>query len=208
MAINYLSEFSILAIALHMALMSPGPDFMVTLRQTINYGKKHAYYSSLGIGLGIVFHLSYTFLGIGLIFTTFPYLFQAIKLLGALYLIYLGVGSIISRSSKLSIAKEKSATYDLKKSFYTGFLTDVLNPKTTLFFVSIFTSIVSVKTPLYIQGLYGIYCILANILWYMLIAHLLSKESNFQLFNKYRIHIERIIGLILIELGLVLIYKL
>jgi len=52
---QYVSEFFLLAVAIQMALISPGPDFMIVLKQTINQGKKHAYYSSLGMGFGIEF---------------------------------------------------------------------------------------------------------------------------------------------------------
>ncbi|OQR40564.1 lysine transporter LysE, partial [Aliarcobacter cryaerophilus] len=124
--------------------MSPGPDFMVTLRQTINYGKKYAYFSSLGIGAAILVHVGYTLLGVGLILKNFPYFLDIVRILGALYLIYLGYGSFKSNSSKIKIQKEKKLSYSYKKSFFVGFITDLLNPKATLFFLSVFTAIVSV----------------------------------------------------------------
>lgn len=203
---HYLTEFSLLATTLFMALMSPGPDFMVTLKQTIQHGKRYAYYSSLGIGAGIAIHLSYTFLGMNLLMSTLPSLFLAIKILGALYLIYLGVGSLRSHASKIAVSTEKKGQHSYKKAFFIGFLSDVLNPKSTLFFLSIFTSIVSVQTPFYIQMLYGFFCIVANILWYMFIAHLLSKESHLKRFNQHRLIIDRFIGIILIALGIKLIF--
>ena len=63
----YLTELFLIASTIQIALMSPGPDFMVTLRQTVNYGKKYAYASCLGIGAAMVIHVSYTLLGVGLI---------------------------------------------------------------------------------------------------------------------------------------------
>lgn len=181
--------------------MSPGPDFIITIRQTINHGRKYAYYSSLGIGLGIAFHLSYTILGISLILKQLPIVFNFIKLFGALYLIYLGIENLRDQPSLIKIKGEKEI-YSLKRSFITGFFTNLLNPKATLFFLSIFSSIVSSKTPLYIQGTYGIFCIIANIVWYSLIAYLLSKNDNLQFFNKYQAIFEKIIGVILVLLGM------
>ncbi|MGE4383165.1 MAG: LysE family translocator [Arcobacter sp.] len=178
---------------------------MITLRQTINYGKKYAYFSSMGIGLGILVHLSYTILGFGIIIKNMPYLLDVVRILGALYLIYLGIGSLRSESHSIKISKEKIKSYSLKKSFMIGFLSNLLNPKATLFFLSIFTSIVSIDTPFYMQSLYGFYCILANIFWYMLIANILSKKKNMNLYNKYNRGIEITIGLVLILLGLRLI---
>ncbi|MCT7584660.1 LysE family transporter [Aliarcobacter butzleri] len=200
-------ELFLIAITIQIALLSPGPDFMVTLRQTINYGKKYAYYSSLGIGFGIFIHIGYTLLGMGLILKNFPYFLDMIRISGALYIIYLGYVNFKSNSSKIKIKLEKNNNYSLKKSFLVGFLTDLLNPKATLFFLSIFTAIVSIDTPLYIQSLYGLYCILANIFWYMFVANILSRKKNLDLFNKHQNIIEKIIGIILILLGIKLIFS-
>ncbi len=204
---QYLMELFLIATTIQIALMSPGPDFMVTLRQTINYGKKYAYFSSLGIGAAILVHVGYTLLGVGLILKNFPYFLDIVRILGALYLIYLGYGSFKSNSSKIKIKKEKKLSYSYKKSFFVGFITDLLNPKATLFFLSVFTAIVSVDTPMYIQGLYGLYCILANIFWYMFIANILSIKKNLDLFNKHQNIIEKVIGIVLVLLGIKLIFS-
>lgn len=204
---QYLMELFLIATTIQIALMSPGPDFMVTLRQTINYGKKYAYFSSLGIGAAILVHVGYTLLGVGLILKNFPYFLDIVRILGALYLIYLGYGSFKSNSSKIKIQKEKKLSYSYKKSFFVGFITDLLNPKATLFFLSVFTAIVSVDTPMYIQGLYGFYCVLANIFWYMFIANILSIKKNLDLFNKHQNIIEKVIGIVLILLGIKLIFS-
>lgn len=204
---QYLTELFIIASTIQIALMSPGPDFMVTLRQTINYGKKYAYVSSLGIGAAILIHVAYTLLGVGVILNTYPFFLDIVKILGALYLIYLGIGSFTSKSSKIRVKKDKEKNYTYKKSFLVGFITDLLNPKATLFFLSIFTAIVSKETPLYIQSLYGLYCVLANIFWYMLVANLLSRKNNLELFNKHQNVIEKVIGVLLVLLGIKLIFS-
>lgn len=206
MKIVYLTEFFIIATTIQIALMSPGPDFMVTLRQTINYGKKYAYYSSLGIGLGIFIHVTYTLLGMGILVKNFPYLLDIVRVLGALYLIYLGISSFQSKANRIKLKKNKSVNSTYSKSFFIGFLCNLLNPKATLFFLSVFTAIISTDTPMYIQSLYGMYCILANIFWYMLVANILSQKKNLNLFNKYQNNIEKIIGIVLVLLGTKLIF--
>lgn len=155
----------------------------------------------------MIIHVVYTLLGVGLILKNFPYFLDIVRILGALYLIYLGYGSFRSNSSKIKIQQEKNSEYSLKKSFMTGFLTDLLNPKATLFFLSIFTSIVSANTPMYIQSLYGLYCILANIFWYMFVANILSRKKNLDLFNKHQKVIEKVIGILLVLLGIKLIFS-
>jgi len=179
----------------------------VTLRQTINYGKKYAYFSSIGIGFGIFFHLSYTFFGIGLILNQFPRVFEIIQYLGAFYLIYLGIENLKSSSSFIKIKKDSIKDSTLKLSFITGFLTNVLNPKATLFFLSIFTSIVSIDTPFIVKSSYGLFCIFANIFWYSMIAFIFSKKRCLNLFDEYYSLIDKFLGIILIALGFIIIFK-
>ena len=187
--------------------MSPGPDFMVTLRQTINYGKKYAYFSSLGIGAAILVHVAYTLLGVGFILKQFPYFLDIVRILGALYLIYLGYGSFRSNSSKIKIKSEKIVNYSYKESFFVGFISDLINPKATRLCLLILSAIVSIDTPLFIQSLYGLYCVLANIFWYMFVANILSRKKNLDLFNKHQNIIEKVIGIILVLLGIKLIFS-
>ena len=203
---NYFNEFILIAVAMQMALISPGPDLMVTLKQTINYGKKYAYISSVGIGFGILVHLLYTFLGLELILRVFPQFLTFMKICGALYLIYLGISSFKNSAEDIKIVSNKVVKYSYKKSFITGFLCNVLNPKATLFFVSIFTTIVDINTPFYIQSVYILYCILATIFWFMLIANILSRKNNMDLLNKYRSTIDKSIGAVLILLGLAFLF--
>ena len=86
---TYLNEFLIVIIATFFAVISPGPDFAMVLKQSITYGKKSSIYTSIGIGLGIGVHVIYTLLGIGLIISKSIILFTIIKFLGAGYLIYI-----------------------------------------------------------------------------------------------------------------------
>lgn len=203
---NYFNEFILIAVAMQMALISPGPDLMVTLKQTINYGKKYAYISSVGIGFGILVHLLYTFLGLELILRVFPQFLTFMKICGALYLIYLGISSFKNSAEDIKIVSNQAVEYSYKKSFITGFVCNVLNPKATLFFVSIFTTIVDINTPFYIQSVYILYCILATIFWFMLIANILSRKNNMDLLNKYRSTIDKSIGAVLILLGLAFLF--
>lgn len=201
----YLNEFLLLSSALFLALLSPGPDFAITVKQTVNYGKKHAIFTSLGIGLGIGVHIVYTLFGIGLLISQSPILFNTIKIIGALYLIYLGYQNIVSKGMFLN-PNHKNKTISLKKSFTMGFFCNVLNPKATIFFISIFTAIVSIDTPIYIQALYGLFCMLANFLWYSLLAIILEKRKNLELFNKNQLLFEKLIGIILVILGIYIIF--
>lgn len=196
---QYLNEFIFLASAIFLALMSPGPDFMVTLKQSVNHSRKYAIISSLGISIGIVVHLTYTILGFSFIIKAFPDFLDYIRYIGALYLIFIGYKSL--KSSHIKIEKDKQ-TMNAKKAFVLGFVCNVFNPKATMFFLSIFSIIVNETTPMYIQILFGLFCVVANFVWYSIIAIFLTRKKSLEVFNRYSNIINKIIGLVLILFGL------
>lgn len=201
---EYLDEFLILQGAMLLALLSPGPDFAMIVKQSIFYGKKASIISSIGIGLGICVHIIYTILGIGLIISKSVLAYSIIKYLGALYLIYLGYKSLKSNGINLDSNTSNNQVKHIsnKKAFIEGFLCNVLNPKATLFFISIFTVVVDVKTPLVVQGFYGISCMLTTIVWFVCLSLILSHKKVRSFFNSFGKWFDKTIGVVLIALGL------
>lgn len=199
----YLHQFFILAAAMFIALLSPGPDFAMIVKQSITYGKRSSIFTSIGIGLGISVHIIYSILGIGLIISKSIILFNIIKYLGAAYLIYLGIQSLKSKGIKLD-NKDKSTNKEISdlKSFTSGFLCNALNPKATLFFLSMFTVVININTPLYIQSLYGLFCILATTVWFTFVSLILSHSKVRNFFSKFGVWFDRTVGFVLIGLGL------
>ena len=199
----YINEFLILATALFVALLAPGPDFAMILKQSITYGKRASIVSSIGIGLGISVHVIYTILGIGLIISKSIVLFTIIKYLGAMYLIYIGYKSLKSKGMKLEsdVSLIKNEISDTK-SFMIGFLCNALNPKATLFFLSMFTVVVSIDTPMYIQAFYGIFCIFATMFWFIGTSLILSQRRVREFFNSFGKWFDRVVGVVLITLGI------
>lgn len=199
----YINEFLILASALFLALLAPGPDFAMILKQSITYGKRASIVSSVGIGLGISVHVIYTILGIGLIISKSIILFNIIKYLGAMYLIYIGYKSLKSKGMQLQ-TDVSSITNEISdiKSFMIGFLCNALNPKATLFFLSIFTVVVSIDTPMYVQALYGVFCIFATMFWFMGTSLILSQKRVRKFFNSFGKWFDRVVGVVLIALGI------
>lgn len=199
----YIHEFLILAGAMVLALLSPGPDFAMILKQSVTYGKRSSIFASIGIGLGISVHIIYSILGIGLIISKSIILFNIIKYMGAAYLIYIGYQSLKSKGIKLEnsdLVKNKSMS-DFK-SFWLGFLCNALNPKATLFFLSMFTVVISIDTPLYIQAFYGVFCILATMTWFVLVSLILSHKNVRNFLNSFGKWFDRAVGSVLILLGL------
>lgn len=198
----YLNEFLLVITAMFLAVISPGPDFAFVLKQSVTYGKKTSIYTSIGIGLGISVHVVYTILGIGLIISKSIILFNIIKYLGAAYLIYIGYKSLTSPSISFDENLDKKVeVISNKKAFILGFLCNALNPKATLFFVSLFTVIISIDTPLVVQSIYGIVCIFITTLWFVFLSLILSSKKVRSFFNNFGKCFDRTVGLALISIG-------
>ncbi len=97
----YLTEFLTVAVIHLLAVISPGPDFAMISRNSLVYSRKTGIYSSLGLALGILVHVSYSLVGIGLIISRSIVIFSAIKFLGAGYLIYIGYKALKTKSHNL-----------------------------------------------------------------------------------------------------------
>ena len=145
MYLEYLEQFISIAIIHLFAVLSPGPDFTVVLRQSIVNGRYHAIITSIGIGAGILFHILYCVMGIDFISSDNNYIIYMIKYLGASYLMYIGFKSILNKTIKIDFASNneiKNKITSFRKSFTLGFLTNILNPKASLFFLSLFSLII------------------------------------------------------------------
>ncbi|WP_095167595.1 LysE family translocator [Pseudomonas sp. Irchel 3H3] len=199
---NYLGEFLALATIHFLAVVAPGPDFAVTIRQSVRFGRWVGICTALGIGAGISVHVLYTVLGVGALMHTTPWLLTVAKVLGGGYIVYLGV-SLLRSKPKSTLDSEPAATIaeapqSLGKAFTTGFLTNATNPKATLFFLAIFTTLISATTPLEVQALYGLWMCLVNALWFVLVALFFSSNRVRQQFMRMGHWFERTMGVILI----------
>jgi len=199
---NYLGEFLALATIHFLAVVAPGPDFAVTIRQSVRFGRLVGICTALGIGAGISVHVLYTLLGVGALMHTTPWLMTVGKVVGGAYILYLGI-SLIRSKPKSSVEGEKTADeplveQSLFKAFSTGFLTNATNPKATLFFLAIFTTIISASTPLQIQAFYGLWMCFVNALWFVIVALFFSSNKVRLLFMRLGHWFERSMGVILI----------
>lgn len=201
---NYLHELAVIAMIHLMAVMSPGPDFAMISRNALVYSRRSGIYSAIGLGLGILVHVAYSLIGIGLIISQSIILFSIIKYLGAAYLIYIGYKSLRSKKVVSSIADVVPMKQDLSAwaAVRAGFLTNVLNPKATLFFLSLFTQVINPETPFVIQLLYGLEMSLATMAWFGFVAIVLSQPMIKKRFEKVQHHFERLFGVLLVMLGI------
>ncbi len=199
-----MKELLIVASVHLLAVMSPGPDFAMVMRNSLVYSRRTGILAALGLALGILLHVSYSLLGIGLIISRSIVLFNGIKLLGAAYLIYIGFKSLFANRQADSDQAIEHAAKDLTawQAIRLGFLTNALNPKATLFFLALFTQVISPDTGLPVKILYGVEMSVATFAWFAFVATLLTHKRINLLFAGIKHHVERVFGVVLIALGL------
>ncbi|WP_462153769.1 LysE family transporter [Pseudoalteromonas piscicida] len=203
----YLDEFILIALAHFFAVASPGPDFAIVLKQSVQQGRANALWTSFGVGLGILVHVSYCLLGVALLLSQSETLFTAVKYLAALYLAYLGVQAL--RYAKPNSEQENITEHAVIESNWTalkrGFLVNALNPKATLFFLSLFTLVIEPTTPSSVQLFYGVYMALATWAWFSFLSLVLSKTTVRQFFRRAGHWFDRGIGVIMLLLAVRLV---
>src|SRR3954465_4420492 len=114
--------------------LSPGPDMIYTAARSLSQGIRAGIFSALGIFVGCLFHLTAAVFGLSKVIEESVLLFSIIKYAGAAYLIYLGIRSLLKRKTKREIDTLPVLTG--RKIFFQGILTNILNPKVAIFFLS------------------------------------------------------------------------
>lgn len=138
----------LLASVFGVALISPGPDFVMAVRNSILYTRKTGIFTAAGFGLGVGVHIFYTLVGIAAVISQSIFLFSLIKYAGAAYLFYIGFKALRSKGFHASAAGASSKSQSLSpvQALWSGFLTNLLNPKATLFFLAVFTQFIGPHT--------------------------------------------------------------
>ncbi|MBU4525442.1 MAG: LysE family transporter [Desulfomicrobium sp.] len=185
-----------------LAVISPGADFAMVSRNSMMMSRRAGILTAIGISLGVLVHVTYSLLGVGLVISRSVLLFNLIKYLGAAYLIYLGVSMIRTEAAPSGIAPRPVLSD--AGALRIGFLTNASNPKTTLFVVSLFTQVINPGTPLAVQLGYGAFMSLAHLVWFALVACAFSSAPAQRAVGSVRRHVERGIGCVLVALGLTL----
>ncbi|MDA7793425.1 LysE family transporter [Glaciecola sp.] len=208
-------EFITIAGVHLIAVASPGPDFAIVLKQVINQGRRAAIFSSVGIGLGIMLHVVYSILGLSLLIKTTPMLYNIMLYAAAGYLFYIGLLALRSQPSEsavialndngLASRSGSKSEQSIWQAFRLGFVTNGLNPKATLFFLSLFSVVVAPTTNDAVRWGYGVYLAVATGIWFVTLSILLSNSHIDQYLQRYRHVIDRLMGVVLIVLAISLV---
>ena len=132
-----MEELISFVIAVSLLAISPGPDNIFVLMQSVVHGKKYGLATILGLMTGCIIHTVFLALGVSTIIKNNSFIFFGIKLFGALYLFFLAY-KVFKSSSVISISIDKIEKKSPVQLFKVGFIMNVLNPKVTLFFLALF----------------------------------------------------------------------
>lgn len=202
-----MSEFLLIVGAHLLAVMSPGPDFVMITTRTLQSGKRAGILVALGLGIGILGHSVFALFGLTYIIQKSILIFTLIKIIGSLYLLWMAWHLLQSKKteSEEHISAERrhiSAWSNIK----TGFLTNILNPKASLFFLAVFSQVVSPETSLFIKSLYAGEMVLMTIVWFSLVAWTVDKQAVRNIYLRIKHWIDRVMGVVLAALGLRLLF--
>ncbi|MEC3663578.1 LysE family transporter [Bacillus subtilis] len=193
-----------------MMVIIPGADTMLVMKNTLRYGPKAGRYNILGLATGLSFWTVIAILGLSVVIAKSVILFTTIKYLGAAYLIYLGVKSFFAKSmfsldDMQSQAKNMASSPKryYKTSFMQGSLSNILNPKTVLVYVTIMPQFINLNGYINQQLiiLASILTLLA-VLWFLFLVYIIDYAKKWMKNSKFQKVFQKITGIMLVGFGI------
>ena len=185
--------------------MSPGPSMAIVIHNAIFKGRYNGILTSIGHGIGIAIYATFAVLSLGLIIETNIFIFNSLKILSIIFLIFIGMKSILNKE-RLNLEKE-----DVKEktiSFLQGFSISILNPKILVWFIAIYSQFMSVNNELifniYLVSIAGI----VDACWYIFLTIAVTTASALSFFQAKIMLIQKVQGFIFLAIGLGLLVNL
>lgn len=206
---TFLNEWLLLVTVMLVAVASPGPDFIMAVRNSVMHGRMAGVYTALGFAAGVIVHVSYCLLGLSAIIAQSVLLFTILKIIGAIYLIWIGIKALRSKGLADINIDGASALPDKAgwPAFYDGFITNLLNPKAILYFFALFTQILQPHQPPLHMLAYGATCVIMTGLWFCIVALFLTTPRVRSAFLKGSALLDKVCGGLFILLGVRLVLQ-
>lgn len=186
-----------------LAAVSPGPDFVLVCQQTLSHGRRAGYLCSIGIALGLSIPIIYSAFGLAAIIASSTTAFWLIKILGGSYLIYLGIKAVRARPANDIVNSSRTeVSPSIRKSLNMGLLCNILNPKAPIYFVALFTLVLSPDMPSYRLAIYAAGMMLIQLAWFSIVKALLSTPAVSRKIIRAGLWINRLLGGAMIVMGL------
>lgn len=197
--------------------MTPGPDMMLIIKHATagfcrtgdladaqqggSSNLRAAYFCILGVCLGLAFHVSLSILGLAVLIKNSPGVYAILRYAGALYVLYIGWKTITDSSGVDISGGGKHCTATARQGFREGLVCNLLNPKVTMFILSVFMQFVSPQDGLTEKLVYGGVIVGEGLVGWMLFVAFLNTPFMRRLYGDYAVVINRLTGLALLGLG-------
>lgn len=204
-------NFEAFLVAIVILTLTPGLDTALVIRNTTRAGVKDGYVTSIGVCLGLFVHATFSAIGISALLLQSAELFQFVKMIGAAYLIWLGASSLyglLKGQQGIQLEGTVAAQFDSKRSLREGFLSNVLNPKTAVFYLAFLPQFIDPNGSPFWQSMFmaSVHFIIAMV-WQCGIAGAINSAK--QLFKNSSVvsWMEGVTGAVLISLGIKLLLE-
>lgn len=201
---EFFVSWGILVGVFTVALASPGPDFVIAVRNSIQYSRRIGILTALGFAAGVAVHVTYCMMGLATLISQSILIFNILKYIGAAYLFYVGFSALRSKGLSMkdeSLPQEKKNMTDIQ-ALRSGFITNLFNPKATMFFLALFTQILNPDMPFWTSIIFGLTCVIMTAAWFSCVATILTTLVIRAKFLKFSKWIDRLCGTVLIGLGI------
>lgn len=201
--------FFTLGIVMLLGAMLPGADFAIVTKNSLLHSRKAGIYTALGVVGGMCLHMCYCVLGLAVIIRQSSWIFHTIQYAGALYLLYLSIMLLkphahinIKTTPANGIVHSLTAT----QAFQQGFICNLLNPKATLFFLTIFSTISTKESSIWVNLAYAVEMLLIALFWFSSLAYFISHKRITHWLNRSQSMIEKILGVTLLGLAIFVVF--
>ena len=192
------SSTLLLILGIHaLALISPGPDFAVVTRTAIVSGRGAGLWAAAGVATSIGIYVLVSVLGMSLVLAALPGLSRILAVVGALYLAWLGIGCLRSTGR----LPEAQAAPGGGRTFVTGLLTNLLNPKAMLYFGSVLSQVLTPGLAAADVVLLWSLLVAESLLWFALVAVLFSARPVLAWLRARLVWLDRTVGAVLLVLA-------
>jgi threonine/homoserine/homoserine lactone efflux protein len=202
MELDLILMFFTVALAHFLALLSPGPDFVLVVKSAMRNDRYKATGVAVGISSANALYIVLCLIGVGAILASSVWLMITLKIIGGLFLIYLAFQALRAKKSDysgLAVAQEENGVSKASfgREFMTGFMSGILNPKNLLFYLSLFTVVLTNDVSLVFKVSLGIWMTLVVLFWDTAIIFLLSSNKVRDKFTKLAYYIDKLTGAVL-----------
>lgn len=192
--------------------LTPGADTMLVLRNVFSSGKVSGIITTLGISTGLLVYALISALGISFIFTKSDLLYNLLKTIGAIYLIYLGLQSLLplikGKLNQKKIKFEGTNKISNKQAYIQGFLSNVLNPKIVVFYLTFLPQFITPQDNIVTKSFFltSIHIVM-GIIWLSFLSLSIGSIKYFYSSPKLRYSLEAISGFVMMIFGIILILE-